>query len=73
MEKPLEGIRDFAGALCRVAETLNNDDGVIVQQLAQTIRALVQELDKTHEYFFQLHHPDRERFEHEGWPSSKPE
>ena len=61
------------GALCRVAETLNNDDGVIVQQLAQTIGELVQELENTHEYFFRLHHPHRAEFEHEGWPSSEPE
>jgi len=42
---------------------------VVVQELAQTIRALVQELDTIHGYFFRLHHPDRERFEREGWPS----
>ena len=73
MEDPLVGIENFAGALCRVAQTLADGDGVIVLQLAQTIRALVQELEKTHEYFFKLHHPDRERFEREGWPSSEPE
>jgi hypothetical protein len=31
----------------------------------------VQELEKTHAYFFQLHHPDRERFEREGWPTEQ--
>jgi hypothetical protein len=69
MENPLDGIRDFAGALCRVADTLKDDDGLIVQQLAVTIRELVKELDSVHEYFFRLHHPDRERFEKEGWPN----
>jgi hypothetical protein len=68
MEKPLAGIRDFAGALCRVAETLNSGDDVIVLQLAETIRVLVDELDCTHQYFFRLHHPSRARFEQEGWP-----
>jgi hypothetical protein len=67
MEKPLVGIRNFASALCRVAETLNDDDGVVVQELAQTIRELVQEVEESHKYFFRLHHPDRERFEREGW------
>jgi hypothetical protein len=43
---------------------------VVVQELAaQTIRALLQELNTINGYFFRLHHPDRERFEHEGWPS----
>jgi hypothetical protein len=69
MEKPLDGIRDFAGALCRVAETLDSGDDVIVMRLAATIGALVLELDSTHKYFFRLHHPDRERFEREGWPN----
>jgi hypothetical protein len=70
MERPLEGIRNFVGALCRIAGTLNDDDGaMIVYELAQTIRERVQELDDIHEHFFRLHHPDRERFEHEGWPT----
>jgi hypothetical protein len=62
MERPLEGIRNFAAALCRVAQTLDDDNGAaIVQELALTIQARVQELDDIHGYFFRLHHPDRER------------
>ena len=68
MEKPIEGIRNFARALCRIAETLDDGDGMIVQELAHTIRARIRELEDSHEYFFRLHHPDRERFEREGWP-----
>jgi|SRR5258708_30716067 hypothetical protein len=69
MEDPLVGIENFARALGRVAQTLADGDGVIVLHLAQSIRTLVQELEKPHEYFFRLHHPDRERFEREGWPT----
>ena len=29
------------------------------------------EVDGSHEYFFRLHHPDRERFEREGWPTEQ--
>jgi hypothetical protein len=69
MEDPLVGIENFAGALGRVAQTLADDrNGVIVLHLATAIRALVRELEETHGYFFRLHHPDRERFEREGWP-----
>ena len=71
MEQPLEGIRNFALALDRIAQTLADGNGAaIVQELALTIQARVEELEKTHEYFFQLHHPDRERFEREGWPDT---
>jgi hypothetical protein len=69
MERPLVGIRTYASALARVAETLDDDDGVIVQRLAVSIREHAEEMDNIHEYFFRLNHPDRERFEREGWPS----
>jgi hypothetical protein len=72
MEQPLEAIRNFASALCRIAGTLDDDDGeMIVYELARTIRARVEELDDIHTYFFRLHHPDRERFEAEGWPAEQ--
>jgi hypothetical protein len=73
MEDPLRRIRNFAGALCRIAGTLEDDDGMIVYELASTIRARVEELDDIHGYFFRLHHPDRARFEREGWPSEQAE
>jgi hypothetical protein len=68
IERPLDGIRNFAIALCRVSGTLRDDDGVIVLELASTIRAHVRELYNIHKYFFRLHHPDGARFEREGWP-----
>jgi hypothetical protein len=71
MEDPLRRIRTFAGALVRIAGTLEDDDGMIVYELASTIRARVDELDDIHGYFFRLHHPDRERFEREGWPDEQ--
>jgi hypothetical protein len=72
MEKPLEAIRNFASALCRIAGTLDDDDGeMIVYELARTICARVEELDNIHSYFFRLHHPDRDRFERDGWPDDE--
>ena len=35
------------------------------------IQARVDELDDIHGYFFRLHHPDRERFERDGWPEGQ--
>jgi hypothetical protein len=69
MEVPLRGIRNFAGALDRIAQTLGDGNGaLIVQEIALTIQARVDELDNIHGYFFRLHHPNRERFERDGWP-----
>ena len=72
MERPLEGIRNFALALDRIAQTLDDDNtAAIVQEFGLTIQARVEELDDIHGYFFRLHHPDRDRFEREGWPSEQ--
>ena len=69
MERPLDAIRNFVGALCGIAGTLEGGD--IVYELAMTIQLRVDELDEIHGYFFHLHHPDRERFEREGWPTEQ--
>jgi hypothetical protein len=71
MEGPLAGIRNFATALCMIAETLDDYEALVVQELAQQIRDRVPDVEKSHEFFFRLHHPDRERFEREGWPTSE--
>jgi hypothetical protein len=72
MEDPLRVIRNFAGALERVAQTLSDDIGAeIVQEISMTILARVDELDEIHSFFGRLHSPNRERFEREGWPSEQ--
>jgi hypothetical protein len=72
MEDPLRSIRTIALALDRIAQTLSDGHGAaIVQELGWTIQARVEELDDIHGYFFRLHHPHRERFEHEGWPTDE--
>jgi len=72
MEDPLRGIRNFALALDRVAQTLEDGNAAaIVQELELAICARVEELEEIHGFFFQLHHPDRERFEREGWPTGQ--
>lgn len=71
MEDPLRTIRNLAGLLDRVAQTLADDNGaMIVQELAMMMLARVKELDDIHGYFFELHHPDRERFDEADPPST---
>ena len=64
MEDPLRSLRNFALALDRIAQTLEDGNAAaIVQEIGLTIQARVEELDDIHGYFFQLHHPDRDWFE----------
>ena len=72
LEKPLERIRNFTAALERLAPTLDDDQAAgIVQQLTLEIDESLEDLDNIHTFFFKLHHPDREKFEREGWPAEQ--
>jgi hypothetical protein len=69
MEDPLQRIRNFTAGLARLAPTMDDGEAAaIVQELTLAIAECLDELDGSHEFFFQLHHPDRERFQREGWP-----
>jgi hypothetical protein len=60
MEQPLERIRSFAAAIARLAPTIDDDQAAgILQQLTLAIAKSLDELDESHGYFFQLHHPAR--------------
>jgi hypothetical protein len=65
MERPLERIRNFAAALA------SGEGASVAQELTLAIAESLDELDDIHGFFFRLHHPDRERFEREGWPSEQ--
>ena len=43
----------------------------IMQELTLAIEECLDEVDGSHGFFFHLHHPDRERFEREGWPTEQ--
>jgi hypothetical protein len=62
MENPLVGIRNFAAALAMIAEGMNDQDvAVVIQELAWGIRDRLRQVEKSHQYFFQLHHHERDR------------
>ena len=71
LEDPLTSIRNVVSALCLISETMEEPFGSVVLELARNIGDSVQQLDKEHEYFFRLHHPGREQFERDGWPSDE--
>jgi hypothetical protein len=59
MEKPLE-LRQFTAALARLAVTMEDGQAAsIVQELTLAIEESLDELDGSHGFFFELHHPDR--------------
>ena len=72
MESPLQRIRNFTAALGRLAPTIDDGQAAgIIQTLTLEIDECLDELDGVHGFFFKLHHPDRAKFEREGWPSDQ--
>jgi hypothetical protein len=72
MEDPIRRIRNLAAALARLAPTIDDEQAAaIIQTLTLEIEESLDELDETHTYFFRLHHPDRGKFEREGWPTEQ--
>jgi hypothetical protein len=72
LEQPLERIRNFTAAIARLAPTIGDEQAAgIIQQLTLEIDESLEELDNIHTYFFRLHHPDRAKFEREGWPDDE--
>jgi hypothetical protein len=69
MEKPIERARNFTAALERLAPTLDDERAAgIVQELTSAIEESLDKLDDIHTFFFRHTHPDRAKFELEGWP-----
>jgi hypothetical protein len=69
MGQPIERIRNFTAALARLAPTIEDGGAAaIMQELTLAIQESLDEVDESYGYFFQLHHPDHDRFEREVWP-----
>lgn len=73
MERPVDEARVFALALALAAfaETIDTDDGSIVQLLAWSIMDRCKRIEESRGELFQLTHPNRDHFEKVGWPSSE--
>ena len=72
MERPVDEARVFALALAAIAETIDTDDGSIVQLLAWSIMDRCKRIEESRGELFHLTHPNRDHFEKVGWPSSEP-
>jgi len=69
IERPLCSIRNLATALALMSEALDEPGTSAVQQVTVALLDHVTKIEEEHSSLFRLTHPDRERFEREGWPS----
>jgi len=68
IERPLTHIRNFLDALALITETIEEPAASAVNVIVRAALDHVAEVDAEYATLFRLTHPDRERFEREGWP-----
>lgn len=69
METPLTVAVDLAMALASISETIDDDDGRIIQRLSWMLRDQIDVAEKRRGELFHLTHPRRAEFEREGSPA----
>jgi len=69
MEDDLEAATSFCAAIALITETMNDSHASApIQRLAWEIKNRVALAEEKRCKLFKLTHPDRQRFEREGWP-----
>jgi len=68
IEPALTHIRNFLDALALISETMEEPAASAVNVIVHATLDHVTEADEAYVALFKLSHPDRERFEREGWP-----
>lgn len=71
MEDLILAIQNYATALSLIGETMEEREGMATCQLARDILSNLEELEEKRCELFKRHHPDRQRFEREGWPGEE--
>jgi hypothetical protein len=71
LERPLAAARNFATGIALISETLDERGASSVQQISAAMIDAVAKIEAEYSTLFQLTHPDRDRFEREGWPTDK--
>lgn len=69
METSLRTATDVLRALTRIAETLDDEDGAIVQQLSWLAIRECEKVEALRGDLFKLTHPQRAHFDRVGWPA----
>jgi len=73
IEPSLTHIRKFLDALALISETMEEPAASAVNVIVHTTLEHVTEADDAYATLFKLSHPDRERFDREGWPGDEAE
>jgi hypothetical protein len=68
LERPLLLLRGLLGALLML--DINGPEGRAIYAIASAAMDNVADMDIEHSLLFRLAHPDRERFERDGWPET---
>jgi hypothetical protein len=71
IEHPLGAAQCLANALALITETLDEPAASAMNEIVHMVRAHLREIDKEYSYLFHFHHPNREQFERDGWPTEK--
>jgi hypothetical protein len=65
---PIDKLRNLINAVALITETLDEPQAGAVNVIVYAALEQVAEMDTAYIALFRLSHPDRERFEREGWP-----
>jgi hypothetical protein len=73
MEIPLATIDDLCSALALIAETMDDERGIVVQRLAMLAQDRCKAVKAMRCKLFRLSHPNAELFNKGGWPGDETE
>ena len=68
LERPLTAIGHFLDAIALITEAMEEPQAGAVNIIIHCALEHVRDAEAEHQSLFRLTHPDRERFEREGWP-----
>ena len=73
LEHPLTTIRYLLDAIALISEVMDEPHASAVNTIVHTAMDHVRDVEAEHLALFRLTHPDRERFDQQGWPGDEAE
>ena len=71
METHVTDATALATALSMMSDSMDSEDGMAVSTIAVILRQNLRAIDELHAELWRNLHPDREKFEREGWPGDR--
>jgi hypothetical protein len=66
-----EHVCHYLNGLMIISETIDEPHGGAINEMVWTMQDKMKELQREYSTLFKLTHPDRERFERDGWPGDE--